>query len=272
MFRILLVLTLALLPINAFAITQWTVNVPTSSSDLKSNFPVEALANNTVLQTLLQNYRQGFILTYNNSTTITIGAGEVSAWNGSASLFLQNTSPVNATTANLDTGSSFSASTTYYVYAGTSSSTASTATISISLNNTTPSNLTYYKQLGYFTADSSGNIARIFDNSDSSHYGAPVTSYAVNTPYLAATDLNITAWGSVVGSSNYPSVVQNFIMTALAGPSSPSITMDYSNSWVQNSYNYGVTKVVMFVPKGYYWEVTTSGTQSGTIIAVPKGN
>jgi hypothetical protein len=185
----------------SWAVTQWiATGVPTSSSESKSNFPAEVYSQWGILQTLLQNYRQGYFISFSNSTTLTIGSGEASAWNGTASLFLQNTGSQTATTTNLDTGSTFNASTTYYVYAGSSSITQATGTISISLNNTTPSNLTYYKRLGSFTTDGSSNILGSSIVNDNS-------SYNMNGNTISNGKLGTTSSGSLntghAGTTSY---------------------------------------------------------------------
>ena len=89
---------------------------------------------------------------------MTPGEIVVSNSGGTVRLFLQDAGTTALTTANLDTGSSFSAGTQYYVYAATSSATASSSTYYISLSSSAPTGPTYYAKLGSFTTDGSGNI------------------------------------------------------------------------------------------------------------------
>jgi hypothetical protein len=238
----------------ALAVTQWTATaVPASSSDSKSNFPNEVYSQWAILQTLLQNYRQGYYLTYDNSSTLSIGPGEVSAWSGTASLFLQNTSPQTATTANLDTGATFSASTTYYVYATSSSTTQATATIVISLNNTAPSVGTYIKKLGNFTTDSGGNIAQIVDNAVVAVYG-PYVSQSVNTIYQATTDgtlMSTITCGGGIGSG--------FIITDTS-PSPTTILIDGSCAVGANA------AMTATIRKGDYYKTTVDGGATQTFL------
>lgn len=100
--------------------------------------------------------------------TITLGEIVVSNSGASLRLFLQDAGNTDITSANLDSGGSFSAGTTYYVYAATSSSTASSSTYYISLSSSAPTGPTYYVQLGSFTTDGSANVsaARISNNNN----------------------------------------------------------------------------------------------------------
>ncbi len=79
-------------------------------------------------------------------------------------LFLSDAGNTDITSANLDTGSSFSNSTTYYVYSSASSSTAASSTYYISLSSTAPTGPTYYAQLGYFITNGSGAISTLINN------------------------------------------------------------------------------------------------------------
>ena len=241
-----------------WAVTQWTATgVPVSVSENASNFPAELYAQWAILQTLFQNYRQGYYLTYGNSTTLNVSSGEISAWNGSASLFLQNNAAQTATKSNLDTGSAFSNSTTYYVYAGTSSTTAATATISISLNNATPSNLTYYKQLGSFTTDSSGNITQIVDNSVVVRISSPTTSFSVNNSYLATTDGILVVNASANGGGGNGDYGCTLYVDANPIPSTQVEVFSSSSSTTQIN-----APMIYLVKKGYYWK-TTQHTNGG---------
>lgn len=242
-----------------WAVTQFTTVLPTSTSDNATNWPSEVTAQWSIFQTLLQNYRQGYYLTYNSSSVLNIGAGEVSVWSGSASLFLQNASSQTATTANLDTGSSFSASTTYYVYCGTSSTTAATCTVTISLNNSAPSGVTYYKQLGNFTTDSNGNIAQIVDNSVPARLGAWAT-FSLGSTYQAATDGFMMGYAQIGTSQSI----------ACYTDSSPSPSTIRTESAVGNNGIVIAGTCMNPVRKGDYYKITTSGSSSAAFF-IPLG-
>ena len=264
--KLFLSLLCVLLSFPAFAVTQWTVNVPTNAADLKSNFPAENLAQQTILQTLLQNYRQGYVLSYLNSTTLTIGAGEISAWNGSAAIFLQNAASQTATTSQLDTGVSFNASTTYYVYAGATSGTAATATISISLNASTPSNLTWYKRLGSFLTDSSSNIAAVLNDGATQKIGAQSTK-SIGSTYLATTDGFVVV---NVQSDAYPS--DGGITIYTDSSSSPTTVCAKCNSLYDGANTNYYSSATCPVKAGNYYKTTGSdwsGTTTKSTFFVP---
>lgn len=148
--------------------------------------------NNGVLDRVLSNYRQGVRLTYASAATITMGAGAVTCSNsdGSVRHWRINTSSVTVTWSDLDTGSEAN-STTYYVYAiGDADSAEFTGKISTS--STAPSGVTYYRKLGSFYNDSSGNITRI-DNDDYFSELGTWTSRTNGVTYQATTDGMVTA-------------------------------------------------------------------------------
>jgi len=99
-------------------------------------------------------------LSYVDQGTIRASAGIVVCENGTGTLrkLRKNTSTVNITFADLDTGSE-QASTRYYVYA-VADATATTVTFKISTNPTTPSGVTSYKRIGHFFNDASSNIVQ----------------------------------------------------------------------------------------------------------------
>lgn len=184
-----IVLALLLLATPAWAVTQWSLTLPVVS-DSKSAWPAAVHSQWTIMDTLLSNYRRGMVVAYSSASTLTVSAGECTVSNsgGSTRLFLQNAANANITSANLDTGASFSNSTTYYVYAGTSSATAASATYYISLSSSAPTGVTYYLQLGNFTTDGSGNILSPAISIGSAVGFQVPASKSIGTTYLAATD------------------------------------------------------------------------------------
>lgn len=158
MLKILLAL-LFLLPSQGWCTTQWNTAIP-AAGDSKSAWPAAVHSQWSIQDTLLSNYRRGMSVAYSSASALTVSAGECTVSNsgGTTRLFLQNAANTSVTSSNLDTGASFSASTTYYVYAGTSSTTAASATYYVSLSGTAPSGVTYYLLLGSFTTNGSGNI------------------------------------------------------------------------------------------------------------------
>jgi hypothetical protein len=76
-----------------------------------------------------------------------------------------NTSATTVTWANIDTGAE-AISSTYYLWA-VADADATTFTVMISLSNTAPTGATYYRKLGSFYNDASGNITQITNDNDS---------------------------------------------------------------------------------------------------------
>lgn len=169
MYRILVTIfiLISIASTNGYCVTQWDKAIPAAGNS-KSAWPGQVTAQWSIVDTLISNYRRGENLTYKNATTITITLGEVVVSNSGASLriFLQDPGSTDITTANLDSGGSFGASTTYYVYAAASSSTAASSTYYISASASAPTGPTYYVQLGSFITDGSANIvaSAIYNN------------------------------------------------------------------------------------------------------------
>lgn len=158
MIRILLAI-LFLIPTNGWCVTQWNKSFPASGDNLTA-WPAAVTAQWSILDTLVSNYKRGESVIYKNSTTLTVTLGEIVVSNsgGTLRVFLQDSGNTDITTANLDSGGSFSAGTAYYVYAATSSATAASSTYYISLSSSAPTGPTYYVKIGAFTTDGSGNV------------------------------------------------------------------------------------------------------------------
>lgn len=113
------------------------------------------------LDRLLANYQEGCKISYTSASSVTIATGEVACANAGDTIhkMRQNTSVVALDlTTKLDTGSEAN-STRYYVYAiGDADATTFTGIISASASAPTGANYTYFKQLGSFYNNSSGNI------------------------------------------------------------------------------------------------------------------
>jgi len=199
MFKILLAI-LILIPTNGWCVTNWNKALPLVGDNLTS-WPAAVVAQWSILDTLLSNYRRAETLTYKNTTTITVAAGEVVVSNSGATLriFLQDAGSTDITSANLDTGGSFSNSTTYYVYAGATSSTAASSTYYISLSSSAPTGPTYYVQLGSFTTDGSANIVpgSILNNNSLIFLTTQNSIYNMGTRTIANGFLGQTTTGAV---------------------------------------------------------------------------
>jgi len=260
MFKKILTVFLLLFSISpAFAVTQWNIGIPISS-DAKSNWPGLAQAQWSIIDTLLSNYNRGMYLAYASSSSITVAPGEivVSTAGASPRLFLQNTSALTLTNANLDVGAVFVANTIYYVYIGTSSATAATGAGYISLSNTAPSGVTYYAQIGQFTTDANNQITSIINNNWSSYVQLKVSKSA-GVVYQALTDGMVTAYV-------YSPSIQSYITGYTDSSSSPSTIVIEQEIAQQQSYD----SITFPVRKGDYYEVTVTAG-SPTIYFFPIG-
>lgn len=158
--KILLVFLISMLLVcPAECVTQWASSSLPATSDSLTDWPTDVNAQWSILDSLLSNYRQGMAITYSSASTISVSAGSVCVSNsaGTARLFLKSTSATSVTFANIDTGSEAS-STTYYLYAGTSTATDATPTFYLSVSSSAPTGVTYYKKLGSIYNNSSSNI------------------------------------------------------------------------------------------------------------------
>jgi hypothetical protein len=229
------------------AVTQWNVNLP-QSSDSKSNWPAEIQNQWSIVQTLDSNYRRGMQVVWASSSSLTANAGEVMVSNGTTYEMLQNTTTSTITSGNLDTGS-IADSTTYYVYCGSSSSTASSCTYYISLSNTAPSGVTYYAQLASMVTDASGNFTTVINTSSRASWGTPIqiTGQSCGTTYQATAD----------GTYNINLMVTNNFDPVSIGPtSSPNITVCQiggQGGQVQGTCSFAIKA-------GWYYECASAGS------------
>lgn len=249
--KILLAFLLLTIPAqDGFCTVQWNKGAP-AATDIKSIWPATSQANNSILDSLLQNYKRGLYLNYSSATALSIGAGEVVVSNvtGSARLFLVATTPTSITSSNLDTGS-FSSSTTYYVYAGTSTVTDSAPTFYISLSSSAPSGVTYYAQLGNFTMDSSTNISALVDNYGSTSYVGTKQSKSSNVIYQALTD-GIFEATMICNNGGHGAEI--------ATDSSSTPTTDVANVYNGSSGSFNYMPLMFPIRKGDYYELITSG-------------
>lgn len=187
------------------------------------------------LDRLLSNYRQGCALAYATAATITVQSGEITCSNAAGTIrrMRQNTSNTTVSWSDIDTGAE-ATSTTYYIYA-VSDADAVTFTCKISTSSTTPTGVTYYKKLGSFYNDSSGNITQISNDGFYSNLGA-WTSKSAGVAYQASTDGFVTAYRTTDGrvrgytdSSSSPTTlrIQNASTSEEEGICFPVLKGDY---------------------------------------------
>lgn len=158
--RILLTILMLGLCVNLFAADQWDKTAPagtTSVSDLDTYIGT----NNAALDRLLYLERINCIVLSNTVATLTVLPGTIALPNSDGSIvrWRRNTSNTTVTWADIDAGIE-AVSTQYYIYA-LADTDATTFTITISTNSTTPTGATYYRKIGYFYNNASSNIVSV---------------------------------------------------------------------------------------------------------------
>lgn len=141
------------------AADQWSKSLAgtTQAADIDSNVSTSWSAQDR----MLSNYRQGAAVIRNSASTLTVLTGELALPDSSVSTvrYRKNTANVSVSWSDIDTGVEASA-TQYYVY-GLADSDATTFTVKISASSSAPSGSTYYRKLGEFYNDASGNITNV---------------------------------------------------------------------------------------------------------------
>jgi hypothetical protein len=272
LFSILLGLGILLnLPNYSYGASQWDksqIAGTASPSDIDSLNQV----NNEAQDRLLKNYRHKCKLTYATAATITVGLGELAIPNsdGSVVKYRANTSATTVTWSNLDTGSEANG-TTYYVYA-IADTDATTFTVKLSTSSTAPSSSTYYRYLGYFYNDASGNIGAIVDNDYSQAVFSSWETKVDSTVYQASTD------GFVVANISLDSALATAYISGYTDSSaSPSTLRCEASFWINGTTaRHRTNSFTMPVKKGDYWKVVmtneSGSTPTETIYWIPLGS
>jgi len=163
-------LLVCLLVSPAFATVQWRDGTGAESplGSINPGTIDDAIYDNITapLDNLLAEGRFGCKLTYASASTLTVGIGSIVVSNSAGTIRLmgRNSSATTVTWSNIDT-STEETSTTYYVHAVLSAVSDTTFVIKISKSATAPTGVTYFKKLGSFLNDASGNITDIVDDS-----------------------------------------------------------------------------------------------------------
>lgn len=222
------------------------------------------------LDRLLSGYREEMKVTYSSASQLSITAGEVMVSNADESvrLVLRNTAATTVTWADIDTGSE-AVSTTYYVYAVASLITSETATFKISASSTAPNGVTYYKKIGSFYNNASGDISYTSNYDSDPSPTSEGSTYSADVAYQNTTShkLLIVAYGEAVNTSGW----YNIGLSGLIGDTSAPSTSVAKYSWTIGSTAYGsgtrYGSIAFIVPPGWYWKVTNDVvyTGSGTV-------
>ena len=160
-----LTLCFGLIVTNSYCADEWLKTRP-ASTDQKIDYPTAVTANNTAIDRLLSNYREGLTVSYVSTSALSVSSGEIVCSNVGESIkkFRKNVSSTSLGWIDLDTGSE-QASTTYYIYANCDAD-AETAVLQISASSSGASGVTYYKKIGEFYNDSSSNITAVTNEND----------------------------------------------------------------------------------------------------------
>lgn len=143
-----------------YAVDQFDKTKPAGSNNA-SDIDTLVQTNNEALDRMLYNYRRDATVFYDSANTIKVNFGELAIPNfgGTVVKWRKNTVVTSVSWSDIDT-SSEAISTQYYVYA-LADTDAATFTIKISASSSSPSGATYYRKIGYFYNDSSGNIISV---------------------------------------------------------------------------------------------------------------
>ena len=255
--------------VNVFANTSpgWIKSIPASSENPQA-ISTDVIQNNTAIDLMLQNYRDGYVsITFISTAEIDIGSGGVMLQNsnGSVRLMVANSSVTAVNSTMIDTGS-ISASSTYYLYAYASSVTATTFSVIFSASSSQPSGITYYQQLGSFKTDASSNFSSVTNNVyPQKGLGSWSSSNTFGVVYQAATDGFVLVKQSPdVGNGATP------VISILTDSNNPPTTVRQGNA--PGDY-YGRQNCFMCpVRKGDYWEVTAQSGSGTTVYWIPIGS
>lgn len=143
-----------------YAESQWTKGEP-AGTEAAGTIDDLIRVNNDAIDRLAYNYRRNLTTVPATVNTLSVLEGEVAIPNAAGSIvrWRRNTSTTTLTWADIDTGAEAN-STQYYIYA-LADTDATTCTFKVSTNATSPSGATYYRKIGYFYNDSSGNIVSV---------------------------------------------------------------------------------------------------------------
>lgn len=150
---------------QSYAADQWTKTL--SGSSQAADIDALITTSWTAQDRLGGNYRAGCAVVESSVATITVLGGELAIPNSDSSVvrYRENTSSTSVSWSDIDTGAEAN-STQYYVYA-LADSDATTFTVKISTSSSAPSGATYYRKIGYFYNNSSGNITSVGNYTDS---------------------------------------------------------------------------------------------------------
>lgn len=234
----------------SFAADQWDKLLPDDEDSNAADIGTIIQVNNGALDRILAGYREGCAIVYASASTLTVGSGELVLSNAGADVrrFRRNTSNTTVTWANLDSGGE-NISTTYYVWA-IADTDVETFTIKISTSSSAPGSSTYYRRLGYFYNDASGNISYNGIVNDNNYYALQLGNWVTKSQdvtYQATTDGTVCA----------VSTVSNYLVEGFTDSNSTPTTLMGINSDSGGSGN--KSSITFPVRRGDYWYTTGQG-------------
>ncbi len=201
-------------------------------------------------------------INYVAAAQVNVGSGSIVCSNvaGTVRKLRTNTSTVNCTWSDLDSGVE-AASTTYYLWA-VGDTDATTFTVKISTSATAPTGVTYYKRLGSFYNDASSNITQIInDNNPGKSLGSWVSKSA-DTVYQASSDGFVVAYGQGYAEGDQGL----FLYTDSSNPPTTLRAKDGGSG----SGTTSVKECVMSpVKMGDYYKITNSTGATATVYWIP---
>ena len=195
---ILTLLALGLLISPVLGADKWAKDEPLGTQNV-SDIDTLIGVNNEAIDRMVGNYHMRAKVEYLSATTLNVAIGSVSCSNAAGTIrqFRNNTSATTVAWTDIDTGAEAN-STTYYVYAVCDAD-ATTFTVIISANASTPQGgETYYAKIGSFYNNASGDIDRskVYDrpggslksNSSGQGFIADIRDYASSSSSYTAKD------------------------------------------------------------------------------------
>lgn len=195
--KVLLMIVLFLLFVNrlSYGADQWDKTQPTGSAS-PSDIDTLIATNNNAQDRLVIGYRNNCDVLYSSSSQLSVLSGQISIPNSAGTVvrYRANTTSTTVTWSDIDTGAE-AVSTQYYVYA-VADTDATTFTIKISTSSTAPTGITYYRLIGYFYNNISGDIVNV-GNIISGNVGNIVSALGItdisttSTSYIDMTDMSV---------------------------------------------------------------------------------
>lgn len=215
----------------AFAADQWAKTEP-AGTEAAGTIDNLLRVNNEALDRLVVGYRRGLGVNYATAATLSVLAGECSIPNGAESItrWRRTTAATPIDWSMLDTGVE-AVSTQYYLYA-TADTDITGMLFKISASSTSPSGITYYRKIGQFYNDSSGNITNVVSYRE---------DYGTDRPDAVEGWVNFDGEGTVTVNDQYN-------VSSITDNGTGDYTVNWATAFASTSYAVvGITEVGVFI-------------------------